>query len=231
MNLPTLLKRRTFLGRAAGALGLAPVAVAPLALRAAKAAESPSKPMDKKLEDLLTEMETKGRNMLSAPRKDGEFLRLMVKAVRAKNILEVGTSQGYSAIWMSLGLRETGGKLTTIEILPERVELAKKNLARAGLDKAVAFHQGDAHKIVSTLDGPFDFVLLDADKQGHVDYFNKLFPNKLTPGALVLSHNAIELKDMLEDYLKLVSNHPEFETVILSLTMEDGFAVSYRARA
>jgi len=91
-------------------------------------------------------------------------------------------------------------------------------------------HQGDAHKIVPTLEGPFDFVLLDADKQGQVDYFKKLFPTKLTPGALLVAHNAIELKDMMEDYLKLIGNHPEFETVILSLTMQDGFAVSYRSR-
>lgn len=189
-----------------------------------------TRPMDKALEELLTEMETKGRNMLSVARKDGEFLRLLVKAVRARNVLEIGTSQGYSSTWVSLGLRETGGKLTTIEILPERVQLAKKNLARSGLDKFITFHEGDAHKIVPTLAGPFDFVLMDADKQGQVDYFNKLFPDKLAPGALLVAHNAIELKDMMEDYLKLLSAHPQFDTVILSLTMEDGFAVSYRNR-
>jgi predicted O-methyltransferase YrrM len=214
--------------RAAAALGLLPL---PGANWNSRAADSPiTRPMDKALEDLFNEMETKGRNMLSVPRKDGEFLRLLIKTARAKNVLEIGTSQGYSATWMALGLQETGGKLTTIEILPERFELAKSNLARAGLDKVITFHQGDAHKMVPTLEGPFDFVLLDADKQGHVDYFNKLFPQKLTPGALVLSHNAIELKDMLEEYLKLVGNHPHFETVIVSLTMEDGFAVSYRKR-
>ena len=227
MNLP--LKRRTFMGRAAGALGLLPFLTAGLNSRAAE--PSVTRPMDKALEDLLTEMETKGKNMLSVTRKEGEFLRLLVKAARAKNLLEIGTSQGYSATWLALGLKETGGKLTTIEILPERHELAKKNLARAGLDKAITFHQGDAHKIVPTLEGPFDFVLLDADKQGHLDYFQKLSAERLTPGALVLSHGAIELKDMLEEYMKVVSADPKFETVILSVTLQDGFAVSYRNRA
>ena len=214
--------------RAAGAAGLLPFLAAQWRARAAD--PEPARRMDKALEELLAEMETKGRNMLSVPRKDGEFLRLLIKATRAKNVLEIGTSQGYSATWMALGLKETGGKLTTIEILPERAQLARKNLARAGLDKAITFHEGDAHKIVPTLAGPFDFVLLDADKQGHLDYFNKLLPDKITPGGLVLSHNAIELKDMLEDYLKTVGGHPQFETVILSVTLEDGFAVSYRNR-
>jgi predicted O-methyltransferase YrrM len=227
MNPPASLKRRTFLERTA-ALSLFSFLGSTWNISAAEAA-SPSR-LDKNIEDILTEMETKGRNMLSVPRKDGEFLRLLVKIAQAKSILEIGTSQGYSAMWLSLGLQETGGKLTTVEILPDRVQLAKTYLARAGFDKHITFHQGDAHKIVPTLKGPFDFVLLDADKQGGVDYFNKLFPDKLTPGALLVAHNVIELKDMVEDYLKLVSNHPEFDSVILSLTMEDGFAVSYRHR-
>lgn len=219
------LPRREFMGAAASALTFVSLSSSTLA------AESPLSAGKKDLEELLNEMETKGRNMLTVVRKEAEFLRLMVKATRAKNILEIGTSQGYATIWLALGLQETGGQLTTVEILPERVKLAKTHLERAGLAKRVTFKEGDAHQIVPSLDGPFDFVLLDADKQGHVDYFHKLFPKKLAPGALLLSHNALTLKDMLADYLKLVSEHPEFDTVILSLTTDDGLAVSYRRRA
>lgn len=218
------LPRRDFIGTAASALTFVSLTSSTLG------AEAPPTARKEKLEELFNEMEIKGRNMLSIARKDGEFLRLMVKATRAKNVIEIGTSQGYSTTWIALGLEETGGHVTTVEILPERVKLAKSNLDRAGLAKRVTFKEGDAHQIVPTLEGPFDFVLLDADKQGHVDYFNKLFPKKLAPGALVLTHNVLTLKDMLEDYLKLVSNHPDFDTVVLSLTMDDGFAVSYRRR-
>jgi caffeoyl-CoA O-methyltransferase len=85
--------------------------------------------------------------------------------------------------------------------------------------------------VVPTLDGPFDFVFLDADKEGQADYFNKLFPKKLTHGALLVSHNAIRHRENMKEYLDLVENHSELDTVILSLTMEDGFAVSYRHRS
>ncbi|HZO84174.1 MAG TPA: class I SAM-dependent methyltransferase, partial [Verrucomicrobiae bacterium] len=111
----------------------------------------------------MAELEAKGPKFLSVPRKDGEFLNLLVKATRAKNVLEIGTSHGYSAIWMGQGLEETGGHMTTVEILPERVKLAKEHVARAGLSHRVTFKEGDAHEVVPTLEGPFDFVFLDAD--------------------------------------------------------------------
>ena len=220
------LPRREFIGTAASALTFVSLASSTVA------GEQPSTAGQREtLDALLNEMETKGRNMLTVVRKEGEFLRLMVKATRAKNVLEIGTSQGYATIWLALGLEETGGRVTTIEILPERVKMAKSNVERAGLAKRVTFKEGDAHEIVPTLDGRFDFVLLDADKKGHLDYFNKLFPKKLAAGAVLLSHNVLTLKDMLEDYLKVVSEHPDLETVILSLTADDGFAVSYRRRS
>jgi predicted O-methyltransferase YrrM len=182
------------------------------------------------LEKLLGEMESKGRQMLSVPRKDGRFLNLLVKAARARSVLEVGTSHGYSAVWISLGLEETGGKMTTVEIRPDRVQLAKENLGRAGLAHRVTFKEGDAHQIVPTLDGPFDFVFLDADKEGQLDYFNKLYPKKLTPGAIIAVHNAIRMRGSMQDYMDMIAKHPEFDTVTLSLTMEDGFELSYRHR-
>ena len=182
------------------------------------------------LDKLMAEMEAKGPKFLSVPRKDGEFLNLLVKATGAKKVLEIGTSHGYSAIWISLGLEETGGHMTTVEIQSDRVALAREHLARAGLSHRVTFKEGDAHKVVPTIDGPFDLVFLDADKEGQADYFNKLFPNKLPRGAVLVSHNAIRHRENMKEYLDLVKNHGEFDTVILSLTMEDGFAVSYRHR-
>jgi caffeoyl-CoA O-methyltransferase len=194
------------------------------------AAEAKSKVNKEGVEKLMAELEARGPKFLSVPRKDGQFLNLLIKAARAKNVLEVGTSHGYSALWIASGLEETGGHLTTIEILPERVKLAKEHIGQAGLSHRVTFKEGDAHEVVPTLDGPFDFVFLDADKEGQVDYFKKLFPMKLPPGALLVAHNAIRFKEGMKDYLDLVGNHAEFDSVILRLTMEDGFSVSYRHR-
>lgn len=225
-------KRREFLKTSSAAVALLATvqgldARRGLAAERASAGDPGQKPG---LEKLLAELDAKGRQFLSVPKKDGQFLNLLVKASRAKNVLEVGTSHGYSAIWISLALEETGGRMTTIEILPERVELAKKHVSQAELSHRVTFKEGDAHKIVPTLEGPFDFVFLDADKEGQLDYFKKIYPKKLLPGAIIAVHNAVRLASSMKDYLDMIATHPDFDSVILSLTMEDGFSVSYRHR-
>jgi len=182
------------------------------------------------VEKVLAELETPGRRVRKVPRKDGEFLRLLVETSGAKNALEVGTAVGYSGIFIALGLEQTGGKLTTIEIDPKQMAQAKENLAKAGLAHRVTCIEGDAHKVVRTLKGPFDFIFFDADKENQVDYFNVLFP-KLRAGGVIVSHNAIRHEKHMHDYLDLVKNHPQLDTVILSATMDDGFAVSYRRKA
>jgi predicted O-methyltransferase YrrM len=176
-------------------------------------------------------MEVKGHRFWSVPRKDGEFLHFLVKSTRARNLLEVGTSHGYSAIWLGLALEETGGHLTTIEIDTERHDLAHRHLNQAGLSKRVTLIHGDAHEEMEKLGGPFDFVFLDADKDGQMDYFRKLYPKKLLPGGMIAVHNAIRQARSMNDYLDMIGKHSEFDTVIVSATMEDGFCLSYRHRA
>lgn len=226
------LGRREFLKTLGGGLGLATVA-SPLFTLASGAEEGlrPVKRDPAALKRLLDSMDSRGYRHLSVPRKDGEFLNLMVKATRARSVLEVGTSQGYSAIWIGLGLEETGGKLATIEIDAERHELARKNVSEAGLSQRVSLIKGDAHAEVPKLEGPFDFVFLDADKEGQMDYFKKLYPRKISPGAIIAVHNAISQANWMRDYLDMIRKHPDFDTVTLSVTMDDGFCLSYRHRA
>jgi len=182
------------------------------------------------IQRLLDEMDAKGYQFWSVPRKDGELLHFLVKATRSRNVLEVGTSHGFSAIWMGLALEETGGRLTTIEIDKERYNLARKHVSEAGLSQRIACIKGDGHVEVAKLDGPFDFVFLDADKEGQMDYFNKLYPMKLTLGGILAVHNAIRQAYAMRDYLEMIQRHPEFDTVILSTTMDDGFCLSYHHR-
>jgi predicted O-methyltransferase YrrM len=191
----------------------------------------PSKADPSRIGKILDGMESQIGRYWSTPRTDAQFLNLLVKAVRAVNVLEVGTSQGYSAIWMGLALEETGGRLTTIEIDTGRHKLARKNVQDAGLPGQVTLIRGDAHREIAGLKGPFDFVFLDADKDGQMDYFKKLYPEKITPGVIIAVHNAISAAGDLKDYTDMIRRHPDFDTVIVSTTLHDGICLSYRHRS
>lgn len=224
--------RREFIKTAGETLGLFSAAIS-LSSSGANATESGAqrvKLTSPNVRRLLNEMESKGYQFLSVPWKDGEFLYFITKAVRAKNVLEIGTSHGFSAIWIGLGLEETEGRLTTIEIDRERYNLARRNVREAGLSRRITCIRGDAHVEVTKLEGPFDFIFLDADKEGQTDYFRKLYPKKLIPGGILAVHNAIRQAYGMRDYLDMIQKHPDFDSVILSATMDDGFCLSYRHR-
>ena len=221
------VRRREFLAAVGGVLSLV---VSPQQGGATDGTPGPATRDPARLHRLLEEMNAQGPRYWSVPRKDGELLHFLVKATQARSVLEVGTSHGYSAIWMGLALEETGGQLTTIEIDQARHDLARKHVREANLTHRVTLLKGNAHVEVTKLDGPFDFVFLDADKEGQVDYFHKLYPRKLGPGGVLAVHNAIRQAGSMRDYLDLVRKHPDFDTVIVSATMDDGFCLSYRRR-
>ncbi len=224
------LNRREFCATAAMGIFSMGTIVLPAQARTEDAGRNASKADPERIRKVLDGMESKIGRYWSTPRRDAEYLSLMVKATRATRILEVGTSQGYSAIWMGLGLEETGGRLTTIEIDPGRHALAQRNVREAGLAGRITLVRGDAHRELAGLRGPFDFVFLDADKDGQMDYFRQLYPARLAPGGIIAVHNAVSEAGDLGQYLETIRRHPEFDTVIVSTTMEDGIALSYRHR-
>jgi caffeoyl-CoA O-methyltransferase len=221
------MQRRIFLGSAGGTLGLLAMAGSTAILSAAEATKGKKVPTDLQTarDNLLADMEA--NQGIGVPRVDGDFLYLQVHVTNAKHVLEVGTFRGYSGIRMGLGLEQTGGRLTTIDIDPDRVREAKGNFEKAGLSDRITALEGDAHKVVKTVDGPFDLVFLDAEKGNEIDYFDSIFP-KLRPGGIILLHNAIGSKKVMQPYFDMVSKHPEIIHVVLSLSMHDGFSVSYR---
>jgi predicted O-methyltransferase YrrM len=181
------------------------------------------------VEKLLKELEGTAGRYWNVPREDAKFLGMLVGMTGAQRVLEVGTANGYSAIWMGLALEKTGGRLTTIEINPEKAKEARENLRTARLDGRVTVMEGDAHKIVRQLDGPWDLIFIDADMGRDLDYFEALFP-KLAPGGVLARHNAIKYAAQMKDYLDQVKAHPQLDTVILSCTMDDGFALSRKRK-
>lgn len=170
---------------------------------------------EKKILEVLSEMDKDRDKLASVPMDDGRLLRVLAESMNAQQVVEIGTSQGISSIWFCLGLRKTGGKLTTFEIDPERVKLAQQNCERAGVAKTVTIVLGDAHEEVTKFEGTIDILFLDADKKGYIDYLNKLLP-KVRPGGLVVAHNIdIQLAD--PRYVEAITKNPELESLLVRL--------------
>jgi len=164
---------------------------------------------------------------LTVPAEDARLLRVLTEAINAKHVVELGTANGYSGIWFALALQTTGGKLTTFEIDPQRVKQARENFKRAGVDHLITQVEGDAHQEVTKLIGPVDLVFIDADKDGYVDYLNKLLP-LVRPGRLVVAHN-MRVPPPDPQYVNAITTNPDLETVFL-IMHSAGIAVTLKKR-
>lgn len=118
------------------------------------------------------------------------YLYLLARAVRPKRVLEIGSSNGLSTIWLALGARESAGAVMGTELIPERAAVANANLTEAGLSDSATVFPGDARETVARLSGPFDLVFLDAEKADYVAHFETFFP-QVAPGGLVITDNVI----------------------------------------
>jgi len=176
----------------------------------------PKTEAEKKILNILDDMNrNQRRGMMNVPIEDGRLLRLLTEAVGAKHVVEIGTSNGYSGIWFCLALRKTGGKLTTYEIDARRASLARENFKRAGVDKLVTLIEGDAHEEVTKLKDQIDVLFLDADKEGYIDYLNKLLP-LVRPGGLILAHN-MNPRQTDPRYVEAITTNPDLETIFLHM--------------
>ena len=170
---------------------------------------------ERKILDVLERMcHDEHSALLSVPPEDGRVLRLLAESMEAKHVVEIGTSNGYASIWFCLALRATGGKLTTFEIDPNRISLARENFKKAGVGKLVTIIEGDAHKTVTQFTEPIDILFIDADKSGYLDYLNKLLP-LVRPGGLILAHNTTDVAERMQDYLEAVTTNSKLETIFL----------------
>jgi predicted O-methyltransferase YrrM len=165
----------------------------------------PKTEAEKKILDVLEDMyQNQRRGMMNVSPEDGRLLRLLTETTGAGQVVEIGTSNGYSAIWMCLGLLNTGGKL-----------LARENFKRAGVDKIVTLVEGDAHKEVTKLNEQIDILFLDADKPGYIDYLNKLLP-LVRPGGLIVAHNMV-YPPPDPRYIKAITTNPDLDTIFLHM--------------
>lgn len=166
--------------------------------------------------------------MMNVPREDGEFLHDLIVERGYRHALEIGTSNGYSALWMGLALRKTGGRLITIEIDETRANLAAENFRRLGFDSIIELRRGDALKLVSLVEGPLDLVFIDAWKPDYPRYFEMVF-DKVRSGGAIVAHNTRSHagEEGIVRYLEIVRRHPQLDTRV-DTRSSAGFAISFK---
>ena len=177
---------------------------------------------------LLSHIKAADTEQLSVSEEDGRFLRLMTVSSGAKHALEIGGANGYSAIWIGLGLRETGGHLTSIEFDPARARAAADNVRKAGLSDIVTVVPGDAFAAIPKIAGEFDFVFLDAWKRDYKRFLDLVLP-RLRPHGLFLAHNVVNKQNEMRDFLAAIRGNPVLLTTIVRPS-DEGMSVSLKVR-
>ena len=186
--------------------------------------------MNKSLKNLLNDLEAFGQmhdSYYNIPSDTGQFFNMLVRISKAKNILEVGTSNGYSTIWLGEAVKENNGKITTIDIAEHKVKMAAENFKRANLNKTIKIIKGDALKEIPKLKGNFDFLFLDAIKEDYIKYFKLACP-KLTKNAVIVADNAIMFEKYMKSYLDYVRNHKDVRSVLVPIGSGVEFSLKLR---
>jgi len=143
----------------------------------------------------------------------GKFLALMAAGTPAGEVIEIGTSAGYSTLWLALACRANGRTLTTYEVLPAKVALAQETFEMTGTTDVIALVAGDARDYLTDL-GPVGFCFLDAEKEVYADCYELVVP-KLVPGGLLVADNAINFRDQLQPMLDRALSDTRVDAVIL----------------
>jgi len=185
--------------------------------------------LDRKVQSFL-DAERGKWDYLNVPYQDGKVLHDLILGGGHKAILEIGTSTGHSTVWLAWAAAKTGGRVVTIEIDRARHERALANLRRAGVADYVDARLGDAHELVKSLPGPWDFVFQDADKEWYLQYFREL-ESKMAPGGCYTAHNvARPYARQVVEFLDYARERPGFSFRFAEGASGEGISVSCRAR-
>jgi predicted O-methyltransferase YrrM len=162
--------------------------------------------------------------LLAIGPETGQLINILAKSLKAPNILEIGTSYGYSGIWLGEAARATGGRLTTLELQDYKSAYAREMSVKAGLADHVDFKVGDALEAIAALPSGIDFVLLDLWKDMYTPCLEAFYP-KLNPGAIIVADNMIRPGgDEVLRYAKAVRAKPDMES--LRLPVGSGLEIS-----
>ena len=158
----------------------------------------------------------RSRRMLNITSDTGQLLYMLVCAMRAQRVLELGTSNGYSTLWLSWAVSTTNGRVDTIDSDTYKVMLARDNLDRAELLQFVTIHEGAALDVLSQLDAGYDLVFLDADRASYMRYLEPLL-GLLRPGGLLVTDNVVSHADELTDFLSALKTDARLMSVTVPI--------------
>ena len=178
------------------------------------------------LSSLLAELEQFGesndrsitdrpRRMLNITRDTGEFLAVMVRAMNARRVLEIGTSNGYSTLWLADAAQAIGGMVSTVEKSEFKISLAAKNFARSGLGSFIHQIHDDAGRVLANAsEASYDLIFLDSERPEYPGWWPQV-KRALRPGGLLVVDNAISHKEQMAPFVALVKADPEFITSLV----------------
>ena len=165
------------------------------------------------------------KRMLNITPDTGQLLRILVRATGARRILEVGTSNGYSTLWLAWAATEMDGHVTTLERAADKASMARTNFERAGLAPWITLREGVALESIATLEGPFDLIFLDADRPTYFAYADALLP-LLRVGGLLVTDNVVSHASELVEFLARVKGDPTLDSV--TVPVGNGEELTYR---
>jgi predicted O-methyltransferase YrrM len=192
--------------------------------------------MTASLQVLLSELERFGeandnatterpRRMLNITRNTGEFLSVLVQATAARRVLEIGTSNGYSTLWLANAARAMGGSVTTVELSDFKVGLARQNFSRSGLAASITLVQDDAGRVLERAgDASFDLVFLDSERPEYPGWWPHL-KRVLRPGGLLVVDNATSHPEQMAPFVALVKADADFTTSLVPVGNGEFLAV------
>ena len=183
--------------------------------------------MNSILKETLSELEKTQKDFWNISKETGNFLNMLVKMTNRKNVLEIGTSNGYSGLWLLDALYVTGGHLTTIEFYEKRQSVAISNFMKCGFDGMFSPLEGDSCELIENMDSgkKFDLVFIDANKRDYVRNFELIKPH-LTSNAIIAADNINSHREKVQTFLDAIYSDLDFQTEILDLP--GGLSLSYK---
>ena len=173
---------------------------------------------DKNTQDVLLELEKTQKQFWNISIDTAELLYTLIRTQNSKNALEIGTSNGYSGIWLGKALKQTGGHLTTIEFYDKRLDIAKENFRICGVDDVITALQGSALMHLEYLPDDFqiDFAFVDANKSEYIKYF-EFIDKHMKKGGIIACDNVLSHEAKCKPFIDAINSHPDYENTVLSL--------------